>query len=238
MNSTGMKPNGAVPACVISNLQMQVPDGNGGRRLILDMPELQIARAGITAISGASGSGKTTLLHCLTGIHQPTSGGIRMHETQINALGEANRDTWRRTQVGLVFQDFQLVPEMTALQNVLLPTHFARTSLPSDRASALLENFGITQPNIAVKNMSRGEQQRVAFARALLFSPPFLVADEPTASLDHDNSKQIIEALQRCAANGQVVIVSSHDPNLLEVAGTVVKLAHGRAVGSDQRAFA
>ena len=218
-------------ACEIADLQMQVPDGQGGQRIILDVSKLHISQGSFTAIAGASGSGKTTLLHCLTGILRPTTGSIRMQDAQLDALNETDCDTWRRTSVGLMFQDFQLVPEMTALENVLLPTHFASSAIAPDHARALLNSYGIAQHNVPVSAMSRGEQQRVAFARALLFNPPFIVADEPTASLDRVNAGSVIAALQDCARSRQTVVVATHDANILAVANHVIMLEHGHVAG-------
>lgn len=217
-------------ACYICNLQMLVSDGRGGQRIILDVPRLDIAQGSFIAIAGASGSGKTTLLHCFTGIHRSTAGSVRMQGAQLDAFGESECDAWRRTHVGLIFQDFQLVSEMTALENVLLPTHFARNTVETNRASALMNSYGITEQHVPVTLMSRGEQQRVAFARALLFNPPFIIADEPTASLDRDNAISVIEALKLCATSGQTVIVATHDADILAIADRVITLAHGRIV--------
>jgi putative ABC transport system ATP-binding protein len=217
-------------ACEISNLQMHVPNGVGGRRSILDVPELAIAQGQLTAIAGASGSGKTTLLHCLTGIHRPSTGSIQIQGKQLETLSETECDAWRLTHVGLVFQDFKLVSEMTALENVLLPTHFARSAIAPGRADALLASYGIAQHNLRVDRMSRGEQQRVACARALLFNPPLIIADEPTASLDSESARNIITALKNCTRTGQTVIVATHDTKLLAAADFAVTLEHGRVV--------
>jgi putative ABC transport system ATP-binding protein len=134
-------------------------------------------------------------------------------------------------QVGLMFQDFRLVSEMTALQNVLLPAQFARSNFAPDRAKSLLTHHGIVQHHVAVTRMSRGEQQRVALARALLFNPPFIIADEPTASLDRSTARGVITALQHCASSGQTVIVASHDADILAAASRVIMLDHGCVVG-------
>jgi putative ABC transport system ATP-binding protein len=213
--------------CEISELRVQVPNGNGGQRVILDIPNIKFTQGSFIAIAGASGSGKTTLLHCLSGICRPAGGKIRMKDVRLESLKESECDTWRRTQVGLMFQDFQLVPELTALENVLLPTQFARCAIEPDRASALLALHGVVQHQAPVNLMSRGEQQRVALVRALLFNPPFIIADEPTASLDRGNASSVITALQNCASSGQTVIVASHDAEILSAARRVIVLDHG-----------
>jgi putative ABC transport system ATP-binding protein len=144
----------------------------------------------------------------------------------------AQRDRWRRRNLGLVFQDFQLVPELTALENVLLPVTFERFLVPAEttqRARALLDQVGVRRLDARAATLSRGEMQRTALARALLGRPPVLLADEPTASLDTAHEAAVVDLLVACCRDhGTTVIVSTHQAALQTAADRVLRLDHGR----------
>ncbi len=204
----------------------------GGALLeILDIACLDIAAGACVAIQGPSGSGKTSLAHVLAGIERPLAGSVAWDGSEITALPEAPRDRWRRNHVGLVFQQFHLFPALSALENVLLPARFAHFSLPDalvQRGRALLGTVGV---RIAgdVRLMSRGEMQRIAVARALLFAPPVLIADEPTASLDRSAARGVAYLLfAACADSGATLIVITHDAALARRCATVMTLHGGR----------
>ena len=201
---------------------------------VLDIPRLAIEAGGHVAITGPSGSGKTSLAYVLTGIERATRGGIRWGDTDVSALSESGRDRWRRRHAGFVFQDFHLVPGLDALANVLVSCWFERLSAPREvveRASFLLDRFGVPRARRDVLTLSRGEQQRVAIARALLHRPSVLVADEPTASLDLDNARQVAELLLQAAAEwGSTLLVVTHDPSLTARLPRTVRLDRGRLV--------
>lgn len=203
--------------------------------IAVDIKELALARGCLTVIVGPSGSGKTTLLYLLSGLLRPAEGQILWDGEDIAALGEGRRDEWRRRHAGFVFQNFNLIDEMTALQNVTVAAHFAAWSDKSVRrhAEGLLVDLGVPPGRRSVATYSRGEQQRVALARALLFDPPILFADEPTASLDTTNAEALTRQLLALAASGKTVLVVSHDPVVIAAAGRVVALEHGRPVASD-----
>jgi len=198
----------------------------------LDIPSLSMTAGRLTVIRGPSGSGKTTLLYVLSGLIRPTSGQVRWGTVNIAGLGEGARDRWRRRNAGFVFQNFNLIEEMSPLGNVTLAAYFSAFTDRNvrDRGKSLLEQFGVADEARQVSSYSRGEQQRVALARALVFDPPILFADEPTASLDEANSAELCQSFKRLASEGRTVVAVSHDPLLIEAADAVVTLDRGRVV--------
>ena len=200
----------------------------------LDLDRLQLQPGARVALVGPSGSGKTTLAYALTGILTPDQGEVRWGEVILSRLSESRRDAWRRRNVGLVFQDFHLVPGLSPLENVLAPCYFTALSPTGEqvtRARALLAQVEVPSARRDVSELSRGEQQRVAIARALLHDPPILVADEPTASLDEAHSARVIELLLGAAAErGRTLIAVSHDRALIDRMELLVRLEHGRRV--------
>jgi putative ABC transport system ATP-binding protein len=192
---------------------------------------LEVAPRTLLGISGPSGSGKTTLLHVLAGLLTPSSGQVRWGEDDLVMLGEGARDRWRRGHVGLVFQDFHLIPELSARDNVLLPLWFGGWRAGADmigRATALLTQVGLPDPQRRAAVLSRGEQQRVAIARALLGRPAILLADEPTASLDAETGAVVANLLTQAAREtGATLIVVSHDPSLLARMDLVRRMEKG-----------
>ena len=214
-------------ALALMNITVDVGRGDAGR--ILDIPALDIPAGSRCGISGASGSGKTTLLHVLAGLLRPSSGRVIWGGTCLSEFSETARDRWRYDNVGLVFQDFQLVPELSAEANVLLPAGFFRQAgSHRDAARALLVEVGVPAQRRAAL-LSRGEQQRVAIARAILRAPSLLLADEPTASLDAANAELVSDLLIR-SARAATLIVVTHDPALLARMHRVIRLDQGRVV--------
>jgi len=186
---------------------------------LFGIPSLELAQGKTLGIRGASGAGKTTLLHCLAGIEPVIAGSICWGDTDICKLSARELTRWRQQRLGLVFQDFHLVEGLSALDNVLLPVSFAAWKAPltlRTRAQQLLERVGISDPTRRAELLSRGERQRVAVARALLFEPAVVLADEPTASLDPENREIIGELLcELVREQGATLIVVSHEPRLL-----------------------
>ena len=204
-----------------------------GRRFVgLDLPRLAVAPGETVGIVGPSGAGKTTLLEAIAGLRVPDRGAVRWGDLAVSALGEGARDAWRRGSVGFVFQDFDLVPELSALDNVLLPAGFARFRVPRGtraRAAELIASVGLSDPGRRAGLLSRGEQQRVAIARALLADPPLILADEPTASLDAGTGAAIADLLlARVRRRGATLVVASHDRALTGRLDRVVTLVAGR----------
>lgn len=201
----------------------------------LDIASLVILPGRLTVIRGPSGSGKTTLLYVLSGLIKPTAGQVRWGGTDIAALGEGERDRWRRRNAGFVFQSFNLMEEMSPLGNVTLAAYFSALTDKAvrERAIALLDRFGVADEPRRVDSYSRGEQQRIALARALVFDPPILFADEPTASLDAGNSTRLCDEFKYLAGEGRTIVAVSHDPSLIATADVVVALDHGRIMDEE-----
>ena len=222
-------------AVAFADLVLTVTDPGRAPITVIDQPgTMSIAAGERVGLAGASGSGKTMLLHALTGLVKPASGRITVGGCDVWALSPAERDRWRARSVGLVFQDFHLVPELGVLQNILLPTTFRALSPPRDvvaRARSLIDGLGLADGPRRAAKLSRGEQQRVAIARALLQAPPLLVADEPTASLDRAASRNVAEMLvEQARATGATLIVSSHDPTVLGLMDRVIAIEDARLV--------
>lgn len=215
----------------IRDLVFEVGKGEEKRRLI-GIPALDLTPGRLVALSGASGSGKSTLLNLLSGLLKPTAGRVLWGETDLAGLSEPARDRWRRETAGFVFQDFHLIEELSPLENVLIPATFAHLSTRPfrARAEALLERLEAPRDKRLTSQLSRGERQRVAAARALLFDPPILFADEPTASLDAASGARMAALLRDFAGEGRMVVVASHDPEILQGAAETIRLDHGRLV--------
>ncbi len=207
------------PGLHLANVTVSFPQPRGQFQTVLDIGQFDIAPGASCGIAGPSGSGKTTLLHVLCGLLTPERGIVQWGADDFASLGESERDAWRRRNLGLVFQDFHLVPELSALANVLLPFSFGTPRPPvgiAARAREMLRELGIAEPDRRAALLSRGEQQRVAIIRALLPRPRVLIADEPTASLDRANADVIAALLsEQALALGATFIAVSHDPVLL-----------------------
>ncbi len=210
---------------------------SGGERFtVLDIDRMEIEPGAIVGITGPSGSGKTSLLYTLTGIEKPERGMIRWADTDITKLSERARDRWRRRDVGFVFQDFHLIPMMSPLMNVLLPRTFEGFRIGAamrKRALDLLETVKAPAARATVATMSRGEQQRVGIARALINRPRIIAADEPTASLDADAGRIVIDLLlSQAQATGATLLVVTHDPAFLARLKRVYHLRGGKLLPS------
>lgn len=190
----------------------------GGARA-LTFPDFAVAPGTALAITGPSGCGKSSLLNLISGLALPTTGEVCWQGEVVSAPPESARDAWRRTSLGFVFQDFHLIPEIGALANILLPASFGTTPDRTAReaeARGLCARFGLTDLDRPAGTLSRGEQQRVAVARALAHRPALILADEPTASLDAENGAAVGTALvTEAAAIGATLICATHDPALL-----------------------
>jgi len=189
------------------------------------------------AVTGPSGAGKTTLLYAVAGLVRPDRGGVRWGGSDIAAWPERRRDRWRRDAVGLVFQDFQLFPELGVVDNILLPTRFDRVRSPAalrERARALAERVGVAAVTARAGALSRGEQQRVALARAFSHRPAILFADEPTGNLDAATGATVIDLMVELNRElATTLVLVTHDPDLASRAGRILRLRDGAVVPDD-----
>jgi putative ABC transport system ATP-binding protein len=203
-----------------------------GGRAILDVPQLAIPAGRHVGIAGVSGSGKTTLLQVIAGLRSLTLGRVMWGGTNIATLPPQQGDAWRRSNIGLVFQDFQLIPELTALENVLLPAQFVAHRTPAalqQRGCEVLAAMGMSAVDQRVNSLSRGEQQRVAIARAVLHRPALILADEPTASLDPTNADDVVGLLIGTAREtAATLVIVSHDPSVLSRLDETVAITGGK----------
>jgi putative ABC transport system ATP-binding protein len=208
---------------------------SGGRAVdVLTDVSLDVPARQFLAIAGPSGSGKSTLLGLLAGLDRPTAGHIAVADVELTALGEDALARFRLNTVGYVFQSFHLVPALTALENVAVPLELAGDATPMARARALLAEVGLAdRAHHYPVQLSGGEQQRVAVARAVARRPPLLLADEPTGNLDSATGKHIIDLLLGLNRDrGSTLVLVTHDPALATLADRVVTLRDGR-VASD-----
>ena len=210
----------------LSNVTVEYSSGGYVVRPI-DGLDLEVASGELVLLLGASGSGKTTLLSALAGILTPTEGTIRFGQTVVNRLAADELTQYRRHSVGIVFQTFNLVPSLTAAENVQIPLRLARVgrTRARGRAEELLERVGLRdRMGHRPGSLSGGQQQRVAIARALAHDPPLLLADEPTAHLDYVQVEGVLRLLREAAGPERVVIVATHDERMLALADRVVDL--------------
>ncbi len=199
---------------------------------MLDNLNLQVAQGDFLALMGPSGSGKSTLLNLIAGIDRPTSGVIEINGIDISSLDDAELARWRAAHVGFVFQFYNLIPVLTAFENVELPLQL--TSLDratrKRRVTEALTSVGLADRMHHTPNeLSGGQQQRVAIARALITNPSLIVADEPTGDLDRQSASEILEMLQRLnREQGKTIIMVTHDPKAADHAKAVIHLEKGQ----------
>ena len=214
----------------LSDLRVVFPQRDAPAVVAASADHLHVAAGQHLGIGGPSGSGKTTLLHVLAGLLTPTRGAVRWGDDDLALMAEGARDAWRRRHLGFIFQEFHLIPELDARANVLLPGGFGpgrHATIP--QADDLLRSMGIVDPGRRAATLSRGEQQRVAIARALLAAPSVILADEPTASLDAETGRRVIDLLLASAERlGATLIVVTHDPVLLARLSSTCRMEAGR----------
>ena len=197
--------------------------------------DLTIDEGEMVAIVGPSGSGKTTIMNMITGIDRPTAGGVSVDGKLLNELSEEELAVWRGGNVGIVFQFFQLLPTLTAVENAVLPLDFARLHSKRERFEIATHNLGLV--GLADKlhhlpaELSGGEQQRVAIARALASDPKLIIGDEPTGNLDTQTAGEMFELLQRLNAEGKTVLYVTHDLELAARAERIVTIRDGLVAG-------
>ena len=192
---------------------------------VIDVPEFQLEQKAHVALSGESGLGKTTLLHLISGILRPDSGTVRLDGTELSSLSEAARDRLRARTVGYIFQTFNLLPALTCLENVLLAMSFG-PGADRSHAEALLRRVGLGERlHYRPRQLSTGQQQRVAVARALANRPKLVLADEPTGNLDAVNSREALRLIREtCAEHEAALLLVSHEREVLGQFPSVLEL--------------
>jgi putative ABC transport system ATP-binding protein len=204
---------------------------DAGLFMALKEVDLRVEVGEFTAIVGKSGSGKTTLINMITGLDRPTSGSISVGGAAVDSLSENQLAAWRGRTVGVVFQFFQLLPTLTALENVMLPMDFCGTPAFGARRARALELLALMEIDQHASKLpaklSGGQQQRVAIARALATDPPILAADEPTGNLDSKTAASVFALFERLAGLGKTVLMVTHDPDLARRAGRQIHIVDG-----------
>ncbi|HEV2413821.1 MAG TPA: ABC transporter ATP-binding protein [Candidatus Dormibacteraeota bacterium] len=204
----------------------------GGITGALNGVSLTVEQGEFTAVMGPSGSGKSTLLNLIAGLDRPTSGSVLVRGIELASLGESGLARFRRDHVGFVFQFFHLLPNLTALENVLIPAQLKGRESAEARGRNLLETLGIHEvADRYPAKLSGGQQQRVAIARALINNPTLLLADEPTGALDTHSGDQVMDLLAQLHRDGQTILLVTHDAKLAtRHASRVVSVMDGKIV--------
>ncbi len=197
---------------VLKDVKKSFRQPDGTELPVLDVPDFRVAAGEQMVMVGRSGCGKTTLLHCIAGIGRPDSGKVRIDEWDITLMPESERDRFRAERIGYVFQTFNLLAGFNALENVMLSMRFARGRQDKQRAKSLLDRVGLShRMTHRPAQLSVGEQQRVAVARALANKPQLLLADEPTANVDAGHQQQILDLIREtCREENVALIIVTH----------------------------
>ncbi|MBL8914576.1 MAG: ABC transporter ATP-binding protein [Archangium sp.] len=213
----------------VEGLSRSYDDGARGKVRVLDGVTLEVPAGQFLAVTGRSGSGKSTLLHVLGGLDSEFSGKVEVAGTALQGLSDAALSRFRNEAVGIVFQSFHLVPGLSSVENVALPSAFAALEAPSSRAKEALERVGLGDKlTRAPEQLSGGERQRVAIARALFHQPKVLLCDEPTGNLDAQTADEVIALFKRLNGEGLTIVAVTHEDRLRNAASRVVSLADGR----------
>jgi putative ABC transport system ATP-binding protein len=227
--------DGATPsAAVVTANEVMRRYGEGEATCVHALRGVSLSVEGgkLTAVMGPSGSGKSTLMHILAGLDRPTSGAVSIAGTDITALNDMELTRLRREHIGFIFQFFNLLPMLTAEENVLLPSDLAGRKPDKAWVKELVDRIGLTERLTHLPSeLSGGQQQRVAIARALVSKPTVIFADEPTGNLDSTTSGEILELLRQSVESyGQTTVMVTHDANAAAIADRILFLADGRIV--------
>lgn len=214
------------------DLQKHFVSGAGAVKAV-DGVSFKLPRYSIVALQGPSGCGKSTLLNLIGALDRPDSGELTVDGINVSHLSGSQEVAYRRDKVGFVFQQFNLIPQLNALENVMLPMELAGTN-PNGRAAVLLNRVGLAEEKHERRpaKLSGGEQQRVAIARALANDPPLLLADEPTANLDSKTGELIIDLLRSLRAENRSVLIATHDEAVAATADMILEMQDGKIVSS------
>ncbi len=227
-----MTPSAPTPIATARGLVKTYGNGETAVRALAGI-DVDFGRGELTAIMGPSGSGKSTLMHCMAGLDKPTGGSVVVDGSEVSAMSERQLTKLRRTHLGFIFQAFNLVPTLTALENITLPLDIARKPVDRAHLDAVVAAVGLADRlDHKPSELSGGQQQRVACARALVSRPAVVFADEPTGNLDSTSSGEVLGFLRRSVDElGQSVVMVTHDPTAASYAHRVLFLADGRLVG-------
>ena len=203
---------------------------NGNNIKILKNINFEIKKNERVAIIGESGSGKTSLLMLMSGLESPTNGSIVFDKEDLSKINEKRRTEIRRKKIGLIFQQFYLIPNYTALENVMFPMQINKINNEKEKAISILEDFGlVNRKNNLPSELSGGEQQRVAIARAISFDPEIILADEPTGNLDRKNTELVSNLLLEYSRKKKIcLILVTHNMNLAKKCDRILKLVDGQ----------
>lgn len=218
----------------VENLRKEYGEGNS-KVIALDGVNLEIERGEFVAIVGPSGSGKSTLLHIIGGVDSPDDGKVYIDGNDISKYSSKELAYFRRRKVGLIYQFYNLIPNLTVRHNIELPLKLDKRKTNQDEFSDIVKKLGIeSKLNSFPSELSGGQQQRVAIARSLIYSPSLVLADEPTGNLDRENSREIIEILKYFNRTlKQTIIVITHDESIALEAGRVITIVDGKIVGDE-----
>lgn len=212
--------------------------GSGDNQVTaLDNIDLSVEKGEFVAIVGASGSGKSTLLHMIGSVEKPTAGKILVGGIDISSLNQTQAAIFRRRKVGLVYQFYNLIPTLTVQKNIFMPLLLDRKKVNQEYFEQVVTSLGISDKLDCLPNqLSGGQQQRTAIARALIYRPALLLADEPTGNLDQKNSKEIIDMLKLSNRNlNQTILLITHDEKIALEADRIVTMEDGRIISDQKR---
>ncbi|MCR4766345.1 MAG: ABC transporter ATP-binding protein [Saccharofermentans sp.] len=202
----------------------------------LDNMTLEVGKGEFIAICGVSGSGKSTLLHIIGCLDRPTSGTVLVSGTDVSTLNDVALSKIRNDKIGIVLQDFALIPYRTAYDNVMVPLYFSKNKKNAHkRIMESLEKTGVADlAKREIRKMSGGQKQRVAIARSLVNNPDIILADEPTGQLDSKTKKEIAELFKAINAEGRTILVVTHDDGLAKTADRIIRISDGKIVSADE----
>lgn len=212
--------------------------GNSDNQVIaLDNVSFDVEAGEFIAIIGASGSGKSTLLHLIGGVDHPTSGKVIINNTDIYSLNETKLAVFRRNEIGLIYQFYNLIPVLNVKENITLPLELAHQKVDQTQLLNLVKQLGLSNRLDHLPNqLSGGQQQRVSIARALINQPSIVLADEPTGNLDSKNSDEIIALLKEANEKyHQTIIIITHDDNIAKIAQRVITIKDGKIINDQKR---
>ena len=211
--------------------------GSGNNKVVaLDNVSFSVEKGEFVSIVGASGSGKSTLLHLLGGVDRPTSGKVLINDTDIFKMNDDELAIFRRRQVGLIYQFYNLIPILNVRENIILPLELDNKKVSDDEVDNLIKMLGLDKRSKHLPNeLSGGEQQRTSIGRALITRPAIVLADEPTGNLDTKASEEIVSLLKKSNKEmKQTIIMITHNLELAKVADKIIEIADGRIVGEEK----